>query len=94
MSELEGRVGEGCLGVISKEIDEKDPKNIGDGIKTVASVVYRIEEAEKRRREEEQKVTIQEKIDSVELANELKRDMGEETMLKEEDEESKSDFER
>lgn len=77
MSELEGRVGEGSLGVISKKFDEMDPKNIGDGIKGAISSESRIAAAEAERMAEAQKVTMHEEVDLIELVDKLKGDMGE-----------------
>ena len=95
MSELERRVGEGSLEVISKEINEVDSKDIGKGIRVVVNSESRINSAENKMRAKAQEVTIQEEIDPVGLVDELKADMGEETVISEEKEQEKSnDFER
>ena len=76
MSELERRVGEGSLEVISKEINEVDSKDIGKGIRVVVNSESRINSAEDRMRAKAQEVTIQEEIDPIGLVDKLKADMG------------------
>lgn len=72
----------GSLEAISTVFDSTDPKDIRQGIKECINNEGKILSAEEKRREESQKVTIQEELDAVTLTEEIRSDMGEEIMTK------------
>lgn len=68
----------GSLEAISTNFDEIDPKDIRQGIKECINSETRIKDAEKELIAKQQKVTIQEELDSAVLTDEIRMDMGEE----------------
>lgn len=70
----------GSLEAISTVFDSTNLKDIRQGIKECINNVGKILFAEGKRREESQKVTIQENPDAVTLTKEIRSDMGEERL--------------
>ena len=78
MNELERKVGERCLEAISRDFDEKDIKNIGNGIRAARNFEDRIVEAENRMQTKNQERTELNDLNSEALVKGILKDMGEE----------------
>ena len=67
----------GSIEAVAKEFDDIDPKDVGAGIKSCMRYEEKIQAAESEKAAEGQKVTIQDEQALEDLANNIRRDMGE-----------------